>query len=184
MKLLYLFATFFKIGLFSIGGGYATLPFLFDLAEHSNGWLTREMIGNMLAIAQFLPGPVGGNLSAYTGFTYAWIPGGFMAAAGLAAPSIIVIILVARILSSFKENKIVISLFAGFRPAAAGLLSAAALGAISLSLWNAAAPAWYEFLRWKETLIFAAIFFAVVKFRKHPVVYIIAAGAIGVILKL
>ena len=184
MKLLYLFATFFKIGLFSIGGGYATLPFLFDIAEHSNGWLTREMIGNMLAIAQFLPGPVGGNLSAYTGFTYAWIPGSYMAAVGLAAPSIVVIILVARILASFKENRIVISLFAGFRPAAAGLLSAAALGAISLSLWNAAAPAWYELLRWKETLIFAAIFFAVVKFRKHPVVYIIAAGAIGVILKL
>ena len=73
MKLLYLFATFFKIGLFSIGGGLATLPFLLELAYNSAGWLTREMVGNMLAVAQSLPGPVGANLSAYTGFHYAEI---------------------------------------------------------------------------------------------------------------
>ena len=184
MKLLYLFFNFFKIGLFSVGGGYATLPFLFDLADNSDGWLTREAIGNMLAVAQFLPGPVGGNLTAYTGFRYAWVGGGYAAALGLAAPSIIVILLVARMLREFKESTLVKSLFAGFRPAAAGLLSAAALGAISLSLWNAAAPVWYACIRWKETLLFALLFFLIFKFKKHPVVYIIAAGAVGVVLKL
>ena len=184
MKLLYLFATFFKIGLFSVGGGLATLPFLFELADLSGGWLTRELIGNMLAVAQSLPGPVGGNLSAYTGFTYAWVPGGFVAPLALTAPSIIVIIIVARMLQSFKESVIVKNLFAGFRPAAAGLLSAACLGAIALSLWNAAAPVWYNYIRWKETLIFAVLFFLIFTFKKHPVVYIIAAGAVGVILKL
>jgi chromate transporter len=107
-----------------------------------------------------------------------------MAALGLITPSIIVITIVARTLNTFKENAVVKSVFFGFRPAAAGLLSAAAFGAISLSLWNSAAPAWYEHLRWKETLLFALFFILVFRFKKHPVIYIIAAGAAGVILKL
>jgi len=188
MKLLYLVVTFSKIGLFSIGGGLATLPFLFEMADQStaggSGWLTREMIGNMLAVAQSLPGAVGVNLSAYTGFRYAWIPGAYMAALGLVVPSIVVILIVARMLQAFKENAVVKSLFGGLRPAAAGLLSAAGFGAIALSLWNKAAPMWYSHIRWKETLIFAVLFFLIYKFKKHPIVYIVAAGAVGVLLKL
>jgi len=184
MKLLYLFANFFKIGLFSVGGGYAILPFLYEMADNSGGWLTREMIGNMLAVAQSLPGPIGANLSAYTGIYYAGIPGGYAAALGLTAPSIIIIMIVARTLHAFRESALVKNLFSGLRPAAAGLLSAAAFGAIALSLWNRAAPVWYEFIRWKETLIFLALFFLIYRFKKHPIIYIIAAGAIGVFLNL
>ena len=184
MKYLYLLVTFFKIGLFSVGGGLATLPFLFEMADSSDGWLTREMIGNMLAVAQSLPGAIGANVSAYTGFRYAWIPGGYIAALSLTAPSIIIIIFVARMLQAFKESATVKNVFSGFRPAAAGLLSAACFGAIGLSLWNAAAPVWYDFIRWKETLIFALIFFLIFKLKKHPIIYIVAAGAVGVILKL
>ena len=189
MRILYLFATFFKIGLFSVGGGLATLPFLFEIADltvgiNADGWLSREMIGNMLAVAQYLPGPIGANLSAYTGFRYAWIPGGYAAALGLTAPSIIIIIMVARALKVFKESAIVKSLFSGFRPAAAGLLSAAGFGAISLSLFTPPARIWYEIIRWKETLIFAILFFLVFKFKKHPIIYIVAAGIAGVILQL
>jgi chromate transporter len=131
-----------------------------------------------------LPGAIGSNLSAYTGIQYAGVSGGYAAALGLVAPSIIVILLVARLLKSFKENAVVTSLVAGFRPAAAGLLSAAAFSAIALSLWNSAALQWYDYLRWKETLIFAVLFFLILKLKKHPVVYIFAAGAVGVILKL
>ena len=189
MNLIYLFANFFRIGLFSVGGGYAILPFLFEMADNSSGinaagWLTRELIGNMLAVAQSLPGPIGSNLSAYTGFQFAGISGSYTASLSLAAPSIIVIMIIARMLQAFKENTVVKSIFAGLKPAAAGLLSAAALGAILLAIWNSAAGVWYEFLRWKETLIFALIFFLIFKFRKHPIVYILAAGITGVVLKL
>ena len=184
MKLLYLLFTFFKIGLLSVGGGLATLPFLFELADLSDGWLTREMIGNMLAVAQSVPGAIGANLSAYVGLRYAGIPGGYIAAISLTAPSIIIIIFIARMLQAFKESMAVKSVFSGLRPAATGLLSAAAFGAIGLSVWNAAAPVWYEFLRWKETLLLAIIFFLIVRLKKHPILYIIAAGAVGVILKL
>jgi chromate transporter len=184
MKLLYLFITFFRTGLFAVGGGLATLPFIFEIADNSGGWLTREMVGNMLAVAQSSPGAVGANLSAYVGLTYAGIPGVYTAALGLIAPSIIIIIIIARMMKAFKENPIVKSLFSGFRPAAAGLLSAACFGAIALSLWNAAAPVWHEFIRWKETLIFAVLFFLIYKFKKHPIIYIFAAGVAGVVLKL
>jgi len=188
MNFLFLFTTFFKIGLFSIGGGLATLPFLFELADNQaangSGWLTREMIGDMLAVAQSLPGAIGANLSAYTGLRYAGIPGGYISALGLIMPSVITIIVVARMLQAFKESAVVKSLFSGFRPAAAGLLSAAGFGVIALSLWNAAAPVWYEFIRWKEALIFALVFVLIVVLKKHPIVYIVAAGVAGVVLKL
>ena len=189
MRLLFLFANFFKIGLFSVGGGYAILPFLFEMADRSinmepPGWLTRELIGNMLAVAQSMPGAIGANLAAYTGFQYAGLTGSFVSAFGLAAPAIIIITIVARTLQSFKENTLVKNVLSGLRPAAAGLLSAAAFGAITLSIWNAAAPVWYEFLRWKETLIFLVLFFLVYKLKKHPVIYILAAGLAGIVLKL
>jgi len=138
----------------------------------------------MLAIAQSAPGAIGVNLSACIGFTYTGAAGGFAAAIGLVMPSIIIIIFVARMLDRFRENRIVKTLFTALRPAAAGLLSSAGLGAIALSLWNAASPRWYEFLRWKEFILFALIFFLVVKFKKHPVLYIAAAGAAGIIFKL
>jgi chromate transporter len=184
MKLLYLFITFFRIGLFAVGGGLATLPFLFDLADKSGDWLNREMIGNMLAVAQSSPGAVGANLSSYTGLNYAGIPGAYAAVLGLITPSIIIIIVVAKTLRAFKENAVVKSFFAGFKPAATALISAAGLGAISLSLWNSAALSWLEFIRWKETLIFIAFFLLILKFKKHPIVYIIGAGIAGVVLKL
>ena len=188
MKLFFFFADFFKIGLFSVGGGYAILPFLFEMADRSqasgSGWLTREMVGNMLAVAQSLPGAIGANISAYTGIQYGGVPAGLTAALGLIAPAIIIIMIVARTLDAFKGSAVVKNLFSGLRPAAAGLLSAAALGAITLSLWNAAAPVWYQYLRWKETVIFIVCFFLVVKFKKHPILYIAAAGVIGVIFKL
>jgi chromate transporter len=184
MNLLYLFAAFFRIGLFAIGGGLATLPFLFDLADKSGGWLNREMIGNMLAVAQSTPGAVGVNLSAYTGVRYAGIPGAYAAALGLITPSIIIIVIVAKTLKAFKENAVVKGFLTGFKPAATALISAAGLGAISLSLWNSAARTWLDFIRWKEALIFLAFFILIFKFKKHPIVYIIGAGIAGVVLKL
>jgi chromate transporter len=85
---------------------------------------------------------------------------------------------------AFKENSIVKSIFTALRPAAAGLLSAAGFGAILLAVWNAAALHWYEYLKWKECLLLGILFFLIVKFKKHPILYIAAAGIAGVFLKL
>jgi chromate transporter len=113
------------------------------------------------------------------------IPGGYTAALALALPSIIIIIVIARTLKAFKESPVVAALFTGFRPAAAGLLSAAGLGAILISLYNPAAVfPWTGFLRGKETLLFIVLFLLIYRFKKHPVVYLAGAAAAGIALGL
>jgi chromate transporter len=183
MKPFMLFAQFFKIGLFAVGGGYATLPFLYEMADKEE-WLSVEKIGDMLAVAQSVPGAIGVNLSVYTGFQCSGTPGGMIAALGLATPSIIMIIGIARILNTFKESAIAASLFSGLRPAGAGLLSAAALGALALSLLNPVAKTWTAMLRWRECVLFVAIFLLIRLLKQHPIVYIALAGVVGVALGL
>jgi chromate transporter len=178
-----LFGQFLRIGLFSIGGGYATLPFLYELAD-VYGQFSREDVGNMLAVAQSLPGAIGANLAAYTGFRFAGVPGALIAALGLISPSIIVIALVSRLLLAFKENRIVAALFAGFRPAGAGLLSSAAFAAIAVSLYNPGWVFWYQTLRWRELALFGVLFFLVARFKRHPVFYIAGAALAGILLAL
>ncbi|MDR1576325.1 MAG: chromate transporter [Treponema sp.] len=176
-----LYAEFFKTGLFAVGGGLATLPFLFQMADRY-GLLNRETVGNFLAVAQSSPGPVGVNMAAQTGFRYGGIAGACIAALGLVSPAILIINVIARMLRSFKESKTAVSVFAGLRPAACGLLAAAGLGVWKLALYKPDAAAWYELLRWKETLIFAALFLAIRKCKRHPAVYIAAGAILGITL--
>jgi chromate transporter len=183
MALLLIFAEFFKIGLFSIGGGLATLPFLYHLADKYD-WFTYKTIADMIAISESTPGAIGVNMATYTGYQYAGIPGGIMATLGLVSPSIIIILVVARVLNTFKENPMVQSVFAGFRPAAAGLIAAAGFGVIALSLYNPEAAHWHQILKVREFILMTVLFILIRSLKKHPVVYIAAAGAAGVLLQL
>ncbi|MDR0877950.1 MAG: chromate transporter [Treponema sp.] len=187
MNLLLLYAEFFKIGIFSVGGGLATLPFLYELADKYE-WLTRERVADFLAIAQSSPGAIGVNMAAQTGFQGGGIPGSFLAALGLISPAIIVIAIIARVLTAFKANKIIARVFSGLRPAAAGLLAAAGFGAWKLSLYSGGASVWYELIRWREGIIFVVLSVCVLTLKglrlSHPVLYIAIGAAAGVLLKL
>jgi chromate transporter len=178
-----LFGEFFKIGLFSVGGGLATLPFLYRLADRYD-WLSYETIADMIAISESTPGAIGVNMATYAGFQAAGIGGAAAATLGLVAPSIVVILIVARILTAFKESPVVAAVFGGLRPAATGLIAAAGFGVIRLSLYNGSAPAWYGLLRWRESLLFLLLFLLIYRFKKHPVLYIAAAGVAGLALGL
>jgi chromate transporter len=123
-------------------------------------------------------------MAAQTGFTYAGFAGSIIAALGLISPAIIVISAIARALTAFKENKIVISVFSGLRPAAGGLLAAAGAGVWKLSLYNRDGGQWFQLFRWKECAIFAALFLLMVKFKFHPVLYIAIGAGIGILLGL
>ncbi|MCL1815901.1 MAG: chromate transporter [Treponema sp.] len=187
MNLFLLYIEFFRIGIFSVGGGLATLPFLYSMASRYD-WLKSEDIGNFLAIAQSSPGAIGVNTSAQVGYLAGGFPGGILAALGLVSPAIVVIVAAAKILSTFKENTVVQAVFEGLRPAAAGLISAAGFGVIVLSLYSKdgflQTGVWYGGIRWKEMILFAVIFLLVWKFKKHPILYITLAGMTGFILKL
>jgi chromate transporter len=183
VNLLLLYAEFFKIGLFSVGGGLATLPFLYQMADKYE-WLTGENVADFLAIAQSSPGAIGVNMAAQTGFRCAGLPGAILAALGLISPAIIIITIIARMLLAFKENKTLVSVFSGLRPAAAGLLAAACFGALKISLYNGAASAWHEIIRLREFAIFVVLFLLVFRFKGHPVIYIAIGAAVGIALGL
>jgi chromate transporter len=178
-----LFVEFLKIGLFSTGGGLATLPFLYRMAG-TYDWISHTDIANMLAVSESTPGPIGINMAAYTGFKCVGVIGSVTATLGLITPSIIVIIAIARILQSFKENAVVKAVFAGLRPAATGLIGGVLLGVLRIALYNSSAPVWYEFLKRRECILFLAIFLGIRLLKKHPVVYIAAAGIAGTALGL
>ena len=101
-ELFLLFTEFFKIGLFSVGGGLATLPFLYDLADKYD-WLSDAMIGNMVAVSESTPGPIGVNMATYVGFQHNGVLGAIVATAGLVLPSIIIILLVANVPVSYTH---------------------------------------------------------------------------------
>jgi chromate transporter len=190
VNLLLLYLEFFKIGIFAVGGGLATLPFLFLMADdrftfiRQTGWLDTEQISNFLAIAQCSPGAIGINVVAQTGFQYGGIGGGIVAVMGLISPAVIIIAVITRALQSLKENKTALAVFSGLRPAAAGLLCAAGWGVWRLSLYNSAAALWYELIRWREFLIFAALFLLIVRFKAHPIVCIALRAVARVLLGL
>ena len=129
MIYLRLFWEFFKTGLFAVGGGMATLPFLQSIGE-STGWYTYGDLMNMLAVSESTPGPIGINMATYVGFTVAGIPGALVATIGEVTPSIIVILIVAAVLHSFRDNKYVDHAFYGLRPASTGLIGAACVAVI------------------------------------------------------
>jgi len=124
-----LYWEFFKTGLFAVGGGMATLPFLKDIGE-STGWFTQADLMNILAVSESTPGPIGINMATYVGYITAGVPGAVIATLGEITPSIIVILIIAAILNSFRNNRYVDMAFYGLRPASTGLIGAACVGVI------------------------------------------------------
>ena len=127
--LLRLYWEFFKTGLFAIGGGMATIPFLKDIGE-TTGWYTYSDLMNMLAVSESTPGPIGINMATYVGFTAGGVPGAVIATLGEITPSIIVILIVAAMLKKFRDSKYVNNAFYGLRPASTGLIGAACVSVI------------------------------------------------------
>lgn len=119
-----LYWEFFKTGLFAIGGGMATIPFLKDIGEKT-GWFTYTDLMNMLAVSESTPGPIGINMATYVGFTTAGPLGALVATLGEVSPCVIIILIVAALLKSFRDNKYVNHAFYGLRPASTGLIGAA-----------------------------------------------------------
>ena len=191
MIFLYLFIEFFKTGLFSIGGGLATIPFLTAMSEKW-GWFTRETLGNMIAVGESTPGPIGVNMATYVGYTVGYdklgtpgaILGGFIATFALVLPSIIIILIVARILKAFKENKFVSRSFYAIRPAVTGMIATAAVAMIKSGVFTKVGDSLLKMLDIKAAILFAVLLVCTNKIKLHPIFYIIIAGTVGAIFKM
>ena len=181
-----LFYEFFKIGLFAVGGGLATIPFLYSLTEKYT-WFTKEILGDMIAIAESTPGPIGVNMATYAGINAGGPLGGVIASLGLICPSLIVIIIVAKIFQKFKENIYVKHAFSGIRPAVTGMIASAGIGILLLALfgessWQAVKLSDFSI---KAGFLFIAVFLLSAKFKKiHPIIFILAGGIIGALFSL
>lgn len=183
MLYLRLMIEFFKTGLFAIGGGLATLPFLYELSEKT-GWFTTTDISNMIAISESTPGPIGINMSTYVGYHTAGLLGGIVTTLSLVLPSIIIIEIISKVLTKFKESKVVKSVFYGIRPASTGLIAAAGLGVFKVAFLATSGTFVFAGINLLAAGIGAVIFILLRTVKLHPLVYIAIAAALGVILKL
>lgn len=168
-----LFIEFFKIGLFAIGGGLVTIPFLYNLSEKTN-WFSTTQISDMIAISEATPGPLGVNMATYTGFLTNGIIGGITATLGLITPSIIVIIIISKVLDKFGENKIVKKIFYGLRAGVIALILLAGIDILKEALFTSNFS-----LKTFETIMFLTLFILLQKTKLHPVLFIFISGIIG-----
>lgn len=123
-ELIKLFATFFKIGLFTIGGGYAMIPLIEKDIVERNKWVTKEDFLDLLAVAQSAPGVFAVNISVFIGYKLKKKSGAIAAATGCIMPSIIIILLIAIFFRNFRDNEVVNNVFKGLRPAVVALIAA------------------------------------------------------------
>ena len=197
MILLQLFWEFFKTGLFAIGGGLATVPFLQDISTKT-GWYTAGQLADMIAVSESTPGPMGVNMATYVGFTVGsqelggpvmGVVAAIIATLGLIAPSVIVIMIVAYFLKRFRSSKLVDGALYGLRPASVALISAAGVDILLIavlrvdSIYQIAQAA----LSWKA-LVLAALVYVGTHIKKlknlHPIWFIAASAILGVVLQM
>lgn len=183
--LVVLFLEFFKIGLFAVGGGLATMPFLYDLAGKYD-WFTETQLVDMIAISESTPGPIGINMATYSGYHAAGVAGAVVASLAMVVPSLIIILLIARVLDKFRENRYVNAAFYGLRAAAAALIASAAIDIMQIALLTgsfgdggaAAIAGWFN---WKALVLFGLVYWLLIKYKKHPIIYIALAAVVGVL---
>jgi chromate transporter len=190
-----LYIRFFMVGLFAVGGGLATLPFLTSMGE-TTGWFDAMDISNMVAVSESTPGPIGINMATYVGFQVGsemglpfGVLGSIVASIGEVTPAVMIIIIVSKMLMKFRDSKYVEYAFYGLRAASVGLITAAWLGVAKIAFWNSEAFAQSEnilmSIDYKSIILSAVIFFLATKFKKlHPIALIVIAAVVGIIFKM
>ena len=190
---LQLFWEFFKTGLFAVGGGMATIPFLYNMAD-ATGWFTRNDVANMIAVGESTPGPIGVNMATYVGYVTGSGEGGLpfailgavVATLGLITPSIIVILIIASFLKAFRNNRYVDSAFYGLRPASTGLIAAAGLSVVAANLLDLEAAFGLDFFNIKGIILAVILWVLTNKVKQtkglHPILFILASAVVGVAL--
>lgn len=183
MTFLLMCLEFFKTGLFAVGGGLATIPFLKEISV-KYGWYTLDTLTTMIAVSESTPGPIGVNMSTYVGYSMFGIPGAICATLSLVAPSVIIICAIAKLLKKFKDSPIVQGIFNGLRPAVVGLILSAIISIYLNALFHKEvflSGNFVEWFNWKGiALFFALLGFSYWKPKLHPIVMIILAAIAGI----
>ncbi len=184
MIYLQLFWEFFQTGLFAIGGGLATIPFLQRIAERT-GWYTLEQLADMIAISESTPGPIGINMATYVGFETAGVLGSAIATLAIVLPEIIIVLIVVRFLNKFSASRTVQSVLYGIRPASLGLIAAAGYTVLRLSMLNtdlyAQTQNLLDLFQVGPIALGVAVFFIIKLWKPHPIVVIALSAVVGAV---
>lgn len=173
MIYLQLFISFFKIGLFGFGGGYAMLSLIREEVVDVNQWINSAEFADIVAISQMTPGPIAINSATYIGYTASGsVWGSAVATVAVCLPSVIIMLLICRFFLAFRGNKYVGYVMDGLKPAVAGLIAAAAILLVNTS----------TFIDYKSVVLFGLAFLAAVRFKVNPILLILLAGLAGYIL--
>jgi len=189
MKYLLLFYEFCKTGLFAVGGGMATLPFLYDMSVRHPDWFTSAQITDMIAVSESTPGLIGVNMATFAGYHVGGVFGGIVATLGLIFPEIIVILLISRVLARFRSNEVVSAVFYGLRPCSVGLIAAAGMLVLKNALLDLdafrASGALLDLISLKAISL-AVLLLVLTRWVKptkklHPVFFILFSAVIGIV---
>lgn len=185
MIYLRLFWEFLKVGLFTVGGGLASLPFLYDISDKT-GWYSHAQLADMIAISESTPGPIGINMATYVGFSTAGFFGAVIASLGFIIPSIVIVSIVSRFLKRFSENKFVKGAFYGLRAVSVALICAALVSVIKISVINIPlfeeTKNFFDLLSIPGLILAVACWFVLKKWDPHPVVILGISAAAGILL--
>ncbi len=165
-----LFLQFFHVGVFSFGGGYATLPFLYDIADKFH-WYSAKQLTDMLAISSITPGPVGVNVATFAGFTTSGILGSLVATTAIILPSYIIVTIVFKVIDKFRTNRNVKGAIRGLKPAGCALLSAVGIKLLFTSN-----------LHLLGTLILLGFLILSVKKKQDPLFYLGISAILGLLI--
>lgn len=179
MILLKLFASFFQIGLFSVGGGYAAMPLIEAQAVDAFGWLTAQKFTSLVTIAEMTPGPIAVNAATFVGMRLAGIPGAIFATLGCIFPSLIIVTLMSVLYEKYRSLDTMQAVLACLRPAAVALIASAAITILRVALLNGGTLK-IENIRPLGVILFAAALFALRKKRMSPIVVMLLCGAAGI----
>lgn len=182
-ELLSLFWAFFKIGLFTIGGGIASLPLIETIIVNEHSWISYEEFSHLVIISEMTPGPVGINASTFVGNKVAGFLGGFIATVGNILPAIIIVILLAKIYFKYKNLKVVNSVLNGLKPTIVGLIASATVGIVLVALFNSRQfdISKFDFNLIKIVLLTIYVFI-LRRFKPNPILIIVLSGGLGLLL--
>ncbi|EXJ23559.1 Chromate transport protein [Alkalibacterium sp. AK22] len=180
MILLELFLSFFQIGLFSFGGGYAALPLIEQELIHAQGWITSQQFIDILTLSEMTPGPIAINAATFSGNQIAGILGGIVATVGVTLPSVIIVQLLAYVYFKYKNLTMVQGVIQGVRPAVVALIASAGVTIFMTAMFGHSNwPVAIDEINWVSILIFAVGLLFMRRFKASPIQIILISGLAG-----
>lgn len=180
MTLLHLFLAFLRVGLFSVGGGYAAMPLIQNQTVNVYGWISESAFTDLVAIAEMTPGPIALNAATFVGMRASGFPGALVATFGCVLPSLVIVTVLAKLYLRFKSGKTIDRVLSCLRPTVVALIATAFLTVLNTAVFGGLSASLTN-INWLSVLLFGCAFTSIVKFKVNPVLAMLSCGAIDLL---